>query len=392
MYTHPWVLQEMGIERSLAELRDCGLDAIQLSFSYHVASFLMPRHPHERLRTGIPGVLHFQPSPSVLRHWPLVPPVAPQVTGTTYVTETLEKIHAAGLRTLAWVVFLYNHSLAGSSPGAAVVNAFGDRHPAQLCCSNPAVRRYALGLTEEVVQHAPLTGFVAESLTFLPFDYGALNLKAAVTPPPPLSRLLSLCFCEHCRTAAENADVDTELLGRAVVREVDRMLEGLPGSPTDNGMLDWRLSGEELEVYEVFHAARVEQVVSLQTEVLNLARSYGLRPATTAGEGQDEYITAAPAERLREVRAEYRFELFAEMDDHAIEEATAQALAQAGSDPAYALVQLIHFATKAELARVLSKVRELGVSRFRFYEYGTLSSQQIQWLYDLQEIWRVREG
>src|SRR5690606_31942386 len=41
MYTHPWALQEMGTEQVLAELKSCGFDAIQLSFSYHVASFLM---------------------------------------------------------------------------------------------------------------------------------------------------------------------------------------------------------------------------------------------------------------------------------------------------------------------------------------------------------------
>lgn len=388
MYTHPWALQEMGTEQVLAELKSCGFDAIQLSFSYHVASFLMPRHPQQRLRVGIPGVINFRPSAAALKRWPLVPPVAPTVKGEDYLPSILGQIATAGLSTLAWVIYLYNHSLASAHPEVAIENAFGDRHPAQLCAADPTVREYVLQLTKEVVSHEPLSGIVAESLTFLPFDYGALNLKAAVAAPQALTRLLSLCFCSHCQAAAQRAGVDVTMLRAEVVKAVNRHMQDMPESLDRNANEPLGLTGEAQSAYEDFHAVRVERVISLQTQVLDLARSRGLRPGTTAGEGQDEYITAAPGHELKTMRGEYRFELFENMGDAELTRAAEQALAHAGEGiPTYALAQLGNFGSRAQLGRVLRGVRRIGVTRFRFYEYSNLNTQQIGWLHDLRDLW-----
>src|SRR5690606_38739311 len=98
------------------------------------------------------------------------PPVADEVTGTNYTSELLSSLAERGFDVIAWVVYLYNHNVAKRHRELSVENAFGDRHGAQLCPANPAVRGYAATLTDAVMQAPDLDGLVAESLSFLPYD------------------------------------------------------------------------------------------------------------------------------------------------------------------------------------------------------------------------------
>src|SRR5690606_7747702 len=160
MYAYPWDVYDHGPQRVLDDLAACGIDALQLSFSYHVATFITPRNPRRKVRFGEPGALEFDPTLSDAVTWPFEPAVAAEVTGETYMPVLLEAVAERGIAVSAWVVYLYNHALARRNPELAVVNAFGDRNGAQLCPANPAVREYVLALTDAVLAHGPLTGLV----------------------------------------------------------------------------------------------------------------------------------------------------------------------------------------------------------------------------------------
>src|SRR5690606_40992237 len=51
----------------------------------------------------------------------------PILTGERYLADLIEKMAARDLGVIAWVVYLYNHTLARRHPELAVENAFGDK-------------------------------------------------------------------------------------------------------------------------------------------------------------------------------------------------------------------------------------------------------------------------
>lgn len=385
MQAYPWDLYSHGPEAALDELRACGVDAVQLSFSYHVASFLTPRQPAGRVRAGEPGAIQFDPS--VLGSaWPVEPVVAPYVTGPGYVAGLLEAAAERELRVTAWVVYLYNHALASRRPDLAVENAYGDRHGAQLCPANPLVRQYVRSLTEAVLSHEQLTGVFVESLSYLPYDYGLLNLKAAVRPGAESALLLGLCFCEHCRGRARAAGVEAEGLRRAVARAVDHELSRLPdGAGAGDEARALVEQGGDLRAYLDVRAGTAG---SLQREVLQAARSRGLRTATNAAERQDPRVTGVTAEAIGALRTDYRFEALPGCDDRRRDEAVAAARAAAGpSATVYALAQLGSFPDERSFVSSLAALSERGVRRFRFYEFGLLSRRQLAWLRGAKGLW-----
>lgn len=385
MYAYPWDLYEHGVDRALDDLESCGIDAVQLSFSYHVATFLTPRAASGRVRFGEHGEVQFDPG-VLAGDWPLEPPVAAHVSGPDYIAALLAAIASRGLTTLAWVVYLYNHVLARRRPDLCVQNAFGDRHGAQLCPANPTVRAYVGALTSAVLTHQPLSGLVVESLSFLPYDYGFLNLKAAVRPSSSAGLLLSLCFCGSCRERAADAGLDAETLRRRVVQVVDAELALLPdGQGAADGTLEWVSRDAALHDYLSLRTATAS---ALQREVLATVRARGLRSGSNSAEGQDERVTGVPNDTLRDLRSEYRFEVLPHRSGAELSRIVASARAAAGPNvPLYALAQLSAFDSEASFRSTLAAVKELGVDRFRLYEYGLLTTRQLEWLKRNKDLW-----
>src|SRR5690606_25358451 len=97
MYAYPWDVYDHGPSRVLGELQECGIDAVQLSFSYHVATFFNPRNPRRKLRYGEPGVLEFDPRGSPAVSWPFEPVVSRDVTGERYLKDLLAALASRGL-------------------------------------------------------------------------------------------------------------------------------------------------------------------------------------------------------------------------------------------------------------------------------------------------------
>ena len=388
MYAYPWDLYDHGVERALDELEACGIYSVQLSFSYHLATFLNPRNPRRKTRYGEPGVLEFDPGVLAAGAWPFEPPVAPEVSGVGYTSELLSAMAARGFDVIAWVVYLYNHNVAKRRPELSVENAFGDRHGAQLCPANPAVRDYAAKLTNAVMQAPHVSGMVVESLSFLPFDYGFINLKSAVTPSAGVGRLLSLCFCDHCTALALEAEIDVPELRRRVVKVIEAELAELPdGKLIGSGAEQWQQQSTALNDYLT---VRRHTATSLQREALGKARGGGLRTGTNSAEGQDPRVSGVPNEAVADLRDEFRFELLPTMSAAQLGQAVQRARAAAGEGvELYALAQLSNFQTENSFRGSLETAAGLGIERFRLYEYGLLSERQLAWLRNSRDLWRT---
>jgi len=385
MYSYPWDIYDHGPERVCDELQECGIDAVQLSFSYHVATFLNPRNPRRKIRFGIPGVLEFDPRRGA-GAWPFEPAVSADVTGDRYMADLLDTLAARDLSVTAWVVYLYSHTLARRHPDLTIENAFGDSSGAQLCPGNPTVQEYVMALTDAVLAHAPLAGLVAESLSYLPYDYGFLNLKSAVAPSQAAGLLLSLCFCRHCTERASTSDVDVVGLRREVVGVIEQEFADLPDGPT-NGAATEGWCQQSLELPR-FLGSRAATASSLQQAVLRAAQAAGLRTGTASAGDHDSRLTGVPNEAVVDLRSDFRFEVLPHLtaDQTAQAVATARQAAGPGAE-VYALAQLSNFPDENSFSSALESVADLGIDRFRLYEYGLLSERQLTWLKNAKHLW-----
>src|SRR5690606_26514175 len=389
MYAYPWDILDHGLERTLDELEECGIEAVQLSFSYHVATFLNPRNPRRKIRFGEPGVLEFDLAADAAMAWPFDTPVSADATSAN-AGALLRALTARGFGVVAWVVYLYNHNVAKRRPELAVENAFGDRHGAQLCPANPQVRDYVARLTEAVLEvgteQQALLGFVAESLSYLPYDYGFLNLKSAVVPGAALGRLLSLCFCENCAALAGGRGVEVSALKSEVTAVATRELANLPdGRLLEIGAARWWQESESLAAYL---ATRADTASDLQRSVLERARAAGLRTGTNSAETQDDRVTGVPNAAVAALRSDFRFEILPQMTAEQAQRLVENAGAAAGEGATlYALAQLANFSSEASFRSSLELVADLGIRHFRLYEYGLLSERQLDWLRNAKDLW-----
>lgn len=392
MYTYPWDLVDHGVDRSLADLRRVGVSAVQLAFSYHVASFLTPGNPRSRIERPRFGGLHFHPTTVSDVDWPFEPPVSPLVEHVGSLDALTSDIARQGMSTVAWVVYLYNHALATSRSDLAVVNAFGDRNAAQLCPSNPDVRAYAEALTDSVLAHDGLSGIVCESLAFLPFDYGLLNLKAAVRPGARTRYLLGLCFCTFCRSRFADAGLDVDRFAADVRAVIDESLAELPDVIDDAPVHEEWVEKALDERLGVAHRVRVEIATTLHERVLDKARIGGVRAGSTANEGACEFVSAIDERRLSRARDELRVELLPSMTSSAVANLLADAEHRAGHDdsgrpkPVYGLVQLSNFVNEHAFLSTLENAFTAGFQNLRYYEFGLLTRRQWAWLGNVRSL------
>ena len=388
MYVYPWVLHDEGVEHALEQLAACGIGTIQLAVNYHIATYLVPRDPRQRIWAGEQGALYFDPHGGSSGAWPVAPPVSSVVDDARYLPGLLAAAGAHGFPVIAWIVYLYNHALARKRPDLAVQNAFGDRNQAQLCPSHPSVRRYALDLTSAALGLGTFGGFVCESLSFLPYDYGFLNLKAAVLPGARSRLLLGLCFCEHCRAAAHDAGVDVDALAAEIRQAIDDDLAGLPDrshhAAADEAWSDRAFDGR----LRAFLDARTRQATSLQLDVLRVAEAAGLAVGSTAVEAADERVSGVSGRVIKPRLDELRVEVMAAMNVAALAGMIRSARADAPErSPVYALYQLSGYDSESSFVGAVERAREAGIRHFRFYEYGLLTRRQLAWLRGARHLW-----
>ncbi len=377
VYAHPWALAEMGVDAALDELADLGVDGLQLALSYHVASFLTPRSPRCRVHAGDLGSVSMwlDPPPSGLR-----PSVDTQAASA--VPEIKRRDADREIQVVAWLVYLYNHDLASRYPEAAVRNAFGDAHPAQLCPSQPAVRDYVLTLTAAALDLGSscggMGGVHAESLSFLPWDYGLLGLKSSVHLDGEPARALGLCFCEACKQRAGDAGLDPDSLARAARDLVNQALVTMTAQGTD---------ANELTAYENLLS---EVTLELNREVAEMVKTRELRFSSTAGEPSVGRSDHSSSSAVRALVDEVRVKLSPGLGADHVETQREDALT--GCKPGtqvFAQYQLHQFSTFEALAAAVDTASSVGIDHHRFYEHSVMTQEQVDWLRQVREAVRT---
>jgi len=166
----------------------------------------------------------------------------------------------------AWTVCLHNTGLGMRYPDCTQTTVFGDHLLPQLCPSNPHVRAYMAALVGDIGQRG-YDSILLESLEFMPFHhYGYHHEVVGVPFTPVMSWLMGLCFCDACRTGAQQARVDMRAVESFVRTEAEKFFAGdLDAGRAGMGWSDIKaLAGGEIGAY---HAYRRDTVTSLFQQV-----------------------------------------------------------------------------------------------------------------------------
>ncbi|MCE5228194.1 hypothetical protein LLG95_01175 [bacterium] len=228
-----WDLADEGIHEVLDRLAQLGIDGINLALAYHGGRFYCPHNRRHGMVHAPDGALYFQPLLSCYEA--LRPRVHPEYGSGVFVARAREALHERNMSMTAWVVLFNNLTLSMSYPNVTGVNALGDRIEGALCPANPDVRTYAQALVEDLASRVGVDVIEIEDFSFASHLSYTGPRWIGIPIGPNLGYLLTLCFCQHCRHRAEEANIE---IG-ALKYHVERMVrQGLSGSLSDRRIGD----------------------------------------------------------------------------------------------------------------------------------------------------------
>lgn len=208
-------LLDEGYDAVLDNLQERGgLDGVALSATYHDARDVFAHNPKFHVFRHEGDIAWFAPEQSRYASG-LTPRMAAAAGGVDVLSELCERANRRGMAVDAWTIFLHNSVLATEYPDCATKNVYGDPYLTDLCPANPRVRAFCRELAGDVSRY-PVQRLMAESMHYRPLEHGEHHERYLIHLPVEARTLLSLCFCQYCRAAGENAGVAVEELAAAV--------------------------------------------------------------------------------------------------------------------------------------------------------------------------------
>jgi len=268
IYTYPWDLAERGIDDSLAEFRDLGLNALTVSASYHAGKFLRPRSSSP-VYFPEDGTVYFRHDPS--RYGRIAPIPNSMVAERDILGEVVQ---SSDIAVHAWLVLLHNTPLGLQNLTECVANAFGDRYIYNLCPSSSYVREFAVNLAADVTTNYPVAGITLESPGFASFYHGFHHEFNLLQPNRWLENLLGLCFCKNCREGAGRKGIDTSRLKAQTRKWIADYLNGEVDYPEDMAESFWLADVVTDRELSEFLNWRCQVVTSLVAEVRSVVANH----------------------------------------------------------------------------------------------------------------------
>lgn len=227
-YVYPWDLARLGVAEVFEELVELGVTGVDLTASYHTITAFSPRtgppHVYGSPRGGV-----FYPARRE-RFGSLPPAVVDDEALLAVWPEAARRARESGLELSAWTVALFQPWMVQDHPDTARVLPTGERSLVGACPSSEQVREYLAALCADVADQFGPAAVKLENVAFPDFDYGWYRPRKLGEIPPPVRRLLDVCYCRHCRARGLSADVDVDRLQTQVVEDLDRLLT-VPDQP-----------------------------------------------------------------------------------------------------------------------------------------------------------------
>ena len=380
IYAYAWDIAEVGARAFADEIRALGLNTVTLAGAYHAGKFIRPHGRNGKVYFPEDGTVYFRADP---KRYGRIKPVENSICQKH---DVFREIADTGLAVNAWMVLLHNTRLGEAYSDVTVENAFGDRYVYTLCPSAPDAREYAIALSKDVTENAPVLGISVESPGFAPYVHGFHHEFALMKQNRWFDNLLGLCFCQHCVNGAKGAGIDAVALGAQIRNDVESWLASPLDIPDDMAESFWLADTRAAGALNGFLSWRCDTVTSLVREIKGAIRNdaaFAIIPSVarpTAGcwyEGSDLPALANAAGTIEAC--------FYEPSAERVRVEAWDVKRRLGNrGQLRGILRPAHPDLKGrdEVVAAVEALRDSGITDIAFYNYGHLRKASLGWIAD----------
>ena len=374
VWTYPWNLYEEGLDATMADLTDRGIDAVNLASHYHSIRALQPRFP-DSLFAEYPGGCYFDPDPERFGDTSIDPQPNDVPGGDDPVAETVAAAEDHGLEVHGWLVCFHNTRLAAANPEYRIQSAFGDAHDHAFCPSHPEVREYFAAVADALDARG-VTEIQLESLCYQSafhdhgvehgHDKGQLDLSSAE------ETLLSQCFCEACRAEAHDQGVDIE----AARETVHDLLEATFHNPEPDPPELGALAEEHSELHDLF-ALRGNVITDLAERMADRVNDARLNAYVGGFGGWSDGLQVTDLDGTLD-----RMMAMCYVDDPGEARDRIRTLERTVSTPVDAGITIDPdvLDSREEFVALANAIQDEGVEQLAVYNHGFMTEAHLDWL------------
>jgi hypothetical protein len=391
LFAYPWDVIDEGAAPFLDRCLELGVNRLHIAVSYHSGKFLLPRHSRTRVYFPEPGALYFQPDPNLWRGG-LDQPVSSLAPGN-WLEQLAREARARRIELSAWTVFFHNSALGAHYPELILRNAFGDPYPFALCPSRAEVQDHAGALCRSLASLGFFAGIDLETIGYLGYFHGHHHEVTAVPLGLAEKFLLSLCFCDACRSAGSDRGIDVDRVACQARRFLARRLQSDDAS---SGNVD---EAEHLSTLLILYPAfqelirlRLDTVTELVKRLKREAGGTSLAAFTSSfvGSPSNIWMEGVSPAAIKELVSCFHLLAYAS-EVEAANSDLAFFLAMIEDSSLVNLTINLGLPLTKSFAEAAAKVdygRNQGVRRFSFFNYSFLGEGRLRWIRELARISR----
>lgn len=381
LFAYPWDIVDTGPTRFAGECTELGVTRLHVTTLYHSGKFLLPRNYGRRVFFAEGGTAYVPLSVSALGN--MAPALSPLAQAGW-----LDELAKHGIPLSAWTVFHHNSRLGGMHPQLTVRNVFGDPYPFALCPSHEAVRDYSVALAKEIADLGHFTTLDLETIGYLGYVHGHHHEVAAGPLGPLENFLLSLCFCDACRSSAAQKGVAIDDIA-AQTRELLHLklqADDSNSCNTANAEQITTLIAQSPDLAGLIRM-RLDTVTGLVERIAAEINPITVAPFTSSFVGSPSNIWMEGVSLSGLAKSVETFHPLAYTPDSgAVNDDLLFCLSQLKDPGKLNLTLNLGLPITPTLADAMAKVlyaKTLGVRRFSFFNYGFLGESRLKWIGEL---------
>jgi hypothetical protein len=358
------------MESVVSQLGEIGIEELNLATNYHAVQSFAPRSDQSKThfarasayfspRAGY-GRLRPQPYEGMEGDW-----VAEIATASD------------GIDLNSWTVGCHNSRLGQANPDVTLTSPYGDDLVFGLCPSHPEVQQYLTSLVADLASRGEFRRIELETFDyFYGTGFGWHHQKIQLELGPLGEFLFGLCFCDHCRARDQNADADHERVRGVVIETLDAIMAGsLESDTSPERWLDRHPAVAD------YVRMRQDTLVALFTDLAAAAQESQLGYYLGAPEPGREWMVGADVARLSDHVDYFCLPAYESSSERVLR--AYRTIADLDVDvPLHVGLLPGHPAIEdgETVSRIVDSLREEGVPRVSFYNYGLLPERSLGWI------------
>jgi hypothetical protein len=256
----------LGVARTLGEIAEFGLDAIDLAANYHPIDALSPRGGLNLFSDGR-GAVYF---PARVQGYQRIKPFVHSSEIARAWPEAANEAARIGLGLNSWTITLFQPWMRDAYRDCARIMPWGDSSGSGVCAANEDVRSYVASLCADLSEQFGVALFRLEGVLSHSFDLDWLRPRSLVTIPPLARTLAGICFCESCKGRGKAAGIDVQALQARVVSVIKAEIAGESGG--EGRAADVARDADLLSFAEIHVRASIELVQGVVARVGHAAQ------------------------------------------------------------------------------------------------------------------------